>query len=117
MGAGGAAWSKVLLRRRLSVEGRGAPALPSQSLHRSASHAGAQGPSASPSHACGVHKQGANPFCGVGAGSWCCGRVSTSAPAHSLPLPRYNLFVEMTAQIRRNVIYNVYLFSPTKVTK
>jgi hypothetical protein len=28
---------------------------------------------------------------------------------------RYNLFVEMTAQVRRNVIYNVYMFQPARV--
>ena len=31
-------------------------------------------------------------------------------PLPSLPPHSYNLFVEMTAQIRRNVIYNVYMF-------
>ncbi len=28
----------------------------------------------------------------------------------------YNLFLEMSAQIRRNVIYNVYCFQPQKAT-
>jgi hypothetical protein len=28
---------------------------------------------------------------------------------------RYNLFLEMMAQIRRNVIYNVYMFQPQRV--
>ncbi len=31
-------------------------------------------------------------------------------------LEGYNLFLEMMAQIRRNVIYNVYCFTPQKVT-
>ena len=31
-------------------------------------------------------------------------------------LEGYNLFLEMMANIRRNTIYNVYMFQPAKVT-
>lgn len=37
-------------------------------------------------------------------------------PLVEYKLEGYQLFLEMTAQIRRNVIYNVYCFSPQKVT-
>jgi hypothetical protein len=33
-------------------------------------------------------------------------------PLTEFKLEGYNLFVEMTSQIRRNVIYNVYQFQP-----
>lgn len=32
-------------------------------------------------------------------------------------LEGYNLFVEMTGQIRRNVIYSVYQFQPQRIIK
>ena len=35
-------------------------------------------------------------------------------PLVEYKLEGYQLFLEMTAQIRRNVIYNVYCFSPQK---
>lgn len=38
-------------------------------------------------------------------------------PFHLTHPCSYNLFVEMTAQIRRNVIYNVYMFAPQRITK
>ncbi|KAF5842058.1 chloroplast-associated SecA protein [Dunaliella salina] len=38
-------------------------------------------------------------------------------PLIEFKLEGYNLFVEMTAQIRRNVIYNVYMFKPTRLTQ
>lgn len=54
---------------------------------------------------------------------WCV-RLPACLPMAHLPpctpllrLARYNLFVEMTAQIRRNVIYNVFMFKPTRVTQ
>jgi hypothetical protein len=46
-----------------------------------------------------------------------------SHPSHPTPPPRialprrYNLFVDTTAQIRRNVIYNVYVFQPQRMRK
>jgi len=38
-------------------------------------------------------------------------------PLTEFKLEGYNLFVEMTAQIRRNVIYNVYQFQPQRLIK
>ncbi|KAJ9529991.1 hypothetical protein QJQ45_023225, partial [Haematococcus lacustris] len=38
-------------------------------------------------------------------------------PLTEFKLEGYNLFVEMTAQIRRNVIYNVYEFQPQRLRK
>ena len=35
-------------------------------------------------------------------------------PLTEFKLEGYNLFVEMSAQIRRNVIYNVYQFQPNR---
>ncbi len=37
-------------------------------------------------------------------------------PLVEYKLEGYNLFLDMMAQIRRNTIYNVYQFDPTKVT-
>ena len=36
-------------------------------------------------------------------------------PLTEYKLEGYNLFLEMMAQIRRNVIYNVYVFKPQNV--
>ncbi|PNW75221.1 hypothetical protein CHLRE_12g517900v5 [Chlamydomonas reinhardtii] len=36
-------------------------------------------------------------------------------PLTEFKLEGYNLFVDMTAQIRRNVIYNVYMFQPQRI--
>lgn len=36
-------------------------------------------------------------------------------PLTEFKLEGYNLFVETTAQIRRNVIYNVYMFQPQRL--
>lgn len=38
-------------------------------------------------------------------------------PLVEYKLEGYNLFVEMMANIRRNVIYNVYMFSPEKARR
>lgn len=38
-------------------------------------------------------------------------------PLTEFKLEGYNLFVEMTSQIRRNVIYNVYQFQPQRIIK
>ncbi len=38
-------------------------------------------------------------------------------PLTEFKLEGYNLFVEMTAQIRRNVIYNVYQFKAQRMVK
>ena len=38
-------------------------------------------------------------------------------PLVEYKLEGYQLFLEMTAQIRRNVIYNVYCFKPQKVAE
>jgi hypothetical protein len=43
--------------------------------------------------------------------------LAHSVPSELPPYLRYNLFVEMTAQIRRNVIYNVYMFQPARLRK
>ena len=37
-------------------------------------------------------------------------------PLVEYKLEGYNLFLEMMANIRRNTIYNVYMFQPAKVT-
>ena len=38
-------------------------------------------------------------------------------PLTEFKLEGYNLFVEMTSQIRRNVIYSVYQFQPQRIIK
>ncbi|MEW5299521.1 MAG: hypothetical protein WDW36_002530 [Sanguina aurantia] len=38
-------------------------------------------------------------------------------PLTEFKLEGYNLFVEMTSQVRRNVIYNVYMFEPKRMVK
>ena len=42
-------------------------------------------------------------------------RVAQRDPLAEYKLEGYQLFVEMMAQIRRNAIYNVYVFDPKKV--
>ena len=43
-------------------------------------------------------------------------RVPMPPTACSLVLRRYELFKDMLARVRRNVIYNVYQFQPTRLT-
>jgi preprotein translocase subunit SecA len=43
--------------------------------------------------------------------------VTISPSCLYIPARRYNLFVEMTAQIRRNVIYNCYQFQPQRLKR
>ena len=38
-------------------------------------------------------------------------------PLVEYKLEGYNLFLDMMANIRRNTIYNIYLFQPEKVSK
>ena len=47
----------------------------------------------------------------------CCGyRYGQRDPLTEYKLEGYELFKEMLARVRRNVIYNVYVFTPTRLT-